>query len=216
LMEVENSAEYKGFIISPNNEIVMGIGNTVQFFDVEENKPIKLIVIDEPKTIIGDSHCFTSLAFSPNGNLLAIGGFNKGEVLLYDLQEERIINRLLANFDYPREIVFDPAGKYIFVLDYWTQGMFIWKQDTYIRHEDTLFNERWRGINCIDFDPKNPRNVVMGMNSSIVKVVDIEDPKEIFKDEMHKGRVYNVSFTPDGKKLISSGEDGQIIVRNVE
>lgn len=216
MMEIANDDRYKRFIIGPENELVIGIDNIIQFFNIEKNQLTRRIQLEDEKKIIGDPHCFTSLAFSLDGNVLAIGGLKKGEIILYDLQKEKIINRLSAKFEYPRKIIFDPTGKFILVLDYWTNGMFIWNLQSNDRHMEILFNERWRGISCIDFDRKNSQNLAMGMTTSIVKVMDIQSPKELFKDEMHDGRIYNLLFTPDGKKLISSGEDCQIVVRNAE
>jgi hypothetical protein len=45
--------------------------------------------------------------------------------------------------------------------------------------------------------------------------LDFKKMDELHSDELHKGRVYNVLFTPDGKKLISSGEDWHIVIRSV-
>ena len=215
LMETNVDNKYLGFIIGPNNELVMGIDNIINFFDLASNKLIKSIRLDEEKTITGETYCHTSLAFSPDGNLMAVGGLKNGEVLLYDLQAQQIINRFSANFEYPRRIAIDPTGKFFFVLDYYTHGVFIWDLDTYERYMEEFFNEKTELITSIDFDPKNPKQVAMGMITSIVYVVDIEKPKDLFVDELHKARVYNVLFTPDGKKLISSGEDWHIVIRSV-
>lgn len=215
LMETENDEKYEGFIIGPENEFVIGLDNIINFFDLNTNELCKSIRLDAEKTIIGETHCYTSLAFSPDGHLMAVGGLREGEVLLYDLQTEQIINRFSANFEYPGRITFDPTGKYLFVLDYWTHGVFIWNLETYERYMDDYFNEKRNCITSIDFDPGNPQNVVMGMTTSIVKVVDFKKPRVLFRDELHKGRVYNVLFTPDGKRLISSGEDWHIVIRSV-
>ncbi len=50
----------------------------------------------------------------------------------------------------------------------------------------------------------------MGMVSLVVKVMDFIKPVELFRDEIHQGRIYDVLFTPDGKKLVSSSEERQI------
>jgi len=215
LMETKNDDKYKGFIIGHNNELVMGIDNIINFFDLSSNTLTKSIRLDEEKTITGETHCYTSLAFSPDGNLMAVGGLKNGEVLLYELQAEQIIHRFSANFEYPRRIAFDPFGNFLFVLDYWTHGVFIWNLETYERYMDDYFNEKRDLVTNIDFEPGNPQNIVMGMITSIVKVVDFKKARVLFRDELHKGRVYNVLFTPDGKKLISSGEDWYIAIRSV-
>ena len=218
MMEIENDDKYKGFIIGPNDELVMGIDNIINFFDLGSNKLIKSIRLDEEKTISEKTHCYSSLAFSPDGKLMAVGGLKNGEVLLYDLQTEQIINRFSANFEYPRRIVFDPTGKLLFVLDYWTHGVFIWNIETYERYMHHVFNEKWRSIYCMDFDPKDSKKIAMGTIRKSVEVIKIrsgEEPEEIFYDKLHKARVYNVLFTPDGKKLISSGEDWHIVIRSV-
>ncbi|NLW09388.1 MAG: WD40 repeat domain-containing protein [Firmicutes bacterium] len=215
LMETKNEGKYKGFIIGPKNEFVMGLDNIINFYDLDSNTLTRSIQLNEEKTIFGENHCYTSLAFSPDGNLMAVGGLKNGEVLLYDLQTEEIITRFSANFEFPRKIVFDPTGKYLFVLDYWTHGVFIWDLETYERYRDDYFNEKMELITDIDFEPGHPQNIVLGWITSFVDVIDFKKMDELHSDELHKGRVYNVLFTPDGKKLISSGEDWHIVIRSV-
>ncbi len=214
ILETEDIYKYKGFIVSPRNELVIGDDNVISFWSIEEARKFREIKIGEPKTIV-DLHCYTSLAFSSD-DVLAIGGLNKGEVLLYDLQKEKIINRLSAKFSYPGKIIFDPTGKYIFVLDYWTKGIFIWNLQTDNWHMKDIFSENWPHVTSVDFYKKDPRKVVMGSLNSFIVMLDFEELEETFSDGAHQGRIYDVLFTPDGKRLISSGEDWHIIVRNAE
>lgn len=215
IMEVENDDKYKGFVISPQSQLVIGLENTISFFDLQNNEVVKEIQIEESKSI-WDPECYTSLAFSPDGNVMAIGGLNQGEVLLYDLQKEKVIDHLKAKFNYPSKIVFDPTGKYLFILDYWAKGMFIWNLQANHWHMENIFGEKFCYITCIDFDKKNPQNVVMGSLYSEVEMLDFERNEDLFNDKVHEARVYDVFFTPNGKKLISSGEDWHIIIRNAE
>lgn len=215
IMEVENDDKYKGFVFSPQNQLVIGLENTISFFDLQNNEVVKEFQIEGSKSI-WDPECYTSLAFSTEDNLMAIGGLNQGEVLLYDLQEEKVIDHLSAKFNYPSRIVFDPTGKYLFILDYWAKGVFIWNLQTNNWHMENVFGEKFCHITCIDFDRKNPKNLVMGSLYSEVEMLDFERNEDLFSDKIHEARVYDVFFTPDGKKLISSGEDWQIIIRNAE
>ena len=215
MMEVENDEIYKGFVISPQNQMVMGLENKIIFYDIETNKVINSIQLDEAKTIHSPS-CFTSLGFSPDGNLMVVGGLTKGEVLLYDLQKGDVIQRLSAEFNYPSKIVFDPTGNYLFILDYRAKGMFIWNRQTKSWHMEDVFGERYCYITCLDFDKHHPQNLVIGSLYFEVEILDFEKNERLFSDEIHQGRVYDVFFTPDGKKLISPGEDWQIVVRNAE
>ena len=54
------------------------------------------------------------------------------------------------------------------------------------------------------------------MITSVVIIINYKTQKKLINDRLHEGRISNVIFTPDGKKLISTGEDGQIIVRSLE
>ncbi len=212
IAETTTANQYQGLVIGPENQLTIGVENQISFYDLETNKLIKTIRMEDSRAVI-EPDVYTSLAFSPDENLMAVGGLGYGEVVLYDMQKAEIIHRLEANFNFPKRMVFDPTGKYLFILG---QGMYIWNLQTGDWHKEERFGENWKSVICIDFDKNNPRKLAMGTTRSVLFVMDYEAVEKLFSDELHKARIYDVLFTPDGKKLITSGEDWQIVVRSVE
>ena len=67
LMETKVDNKYLGFIIGPNNELVMGIDNIINFFDLGSHKLIKSIHLNEEKTITGKPIATLRWPFLPTG-----------------------------------------------------------------------------------------------------------------------------------------------------
>lgn len=178
---------------------------------------VKEINLNEENTVFNDPENFMTLAFSPDAKNLVIGGIKKGELVVYDLEKNSVINRLSAKFSYPRTIQFDPTGKYLIMLDFWTKGLFIWETTEFQRHKAEFFNENKEKIYCFDICKTAPEKLAYGMLSSTLIVIDINSTELILRDRTaHEGRITGIAFTPDGNKLISAAEDWQVVVRNVE
>lgn len=216
ILDVENNDQYKSLIITPENKLVIGIDNTIQFWNIEHKERIEVITINEEKDI-DDPHCYLSLAFTSDNHLMAIGGLKEEQILIFDLVKKEIINRVSINFSFPRSIQFNNTDKYLFIADYWQGGFYVWSFDESSFYLDDMYNDEMELITTFALN-KNGNNewLSVGMKTSIVKIINSFEGKTLFKDKIHTGRISSVIFTPDNKKLISAGEDGQIIIRNVE
>lgn len=49
-----------------------------------------------------------------------------------------------------------------------------------------------------------------------VKVLSLDSEEFVIWDEAHEGRVWDVGFGPDGRHLVSAGEDGTACVWQLE
>ena len=138
-----------------------------------------------------------SVAFSPDGNILAGGSY--GDIFLWDVNTEELLNTLdVRDEDGRREvdsIAFSPDGNIL------TGNIFLW---------DTNTGER---LNTLDFHSaafSPDGNILAGEHSSDIFLWDTNTGKLLQTFKGHKDWVNSVVFSPDGNLLASGGDDETI------
>ena len=161
-------------------------------------------VPSEPPTY-AQAPTITGLAFSPDGSLLAVGGFQ--EVLLHKADGSAIEARLLGRSDKIHSINFSADGKRLVAVG-GTPAKFgelqIWDVDSrkqlrsVTATTDTLF--------AGDLSPDGTKAVFGGVDKS-VWMVDIESGEQVFKAGHHEDWVLQTVFGVDGKRIVSVSRD---------
>lgn len=207
--------ELVGFAIHPKSgNLFLPIEDAgLEIWDLDKIELLDTITIEKNFKAI-DTDSILMAAFSRDAKFMALAGFRNGSISLYDTDSYNLIKEFSAPFTYPRQILFDFSGKHIALVDFWTKGAFIWEIDSGERYLDLYFDEYALKISCMDFSSDN-KYVAVGYNSSLVALQLLADGEEIFGDKKHSARVYAVKITPDGDKLVSTGEDGRVIVRSL-
>lgn len=151
-----------------------------------EKKTIRLSVKNE--TIL-------SLAFSPDGKMLASGGKN---VQLWSIQEAKILNTINKNSDI-NCMEFSPDGSILAFGS--SNNIYLWSIN-----EGTLINtlQNYSAVNDISFSPNGEMLVSGSMN---IKLWSIPDGKLLKTFGESSNRVPTVSFSPDGKTLATGSSN---------
>lgn len=146
-----------------------------------------------------------SLAYSPSGNLLAIGGWK--EVRLQDPATLKDIARLPEHADVVRAVAFSKDGKYLAAAG-GAPGkrgeVLIWdvaaktKVATISGHSDSIYSAA--------FSPDG-KIIATSSYDKLVKLWDAASGKELRTLKDHIDAVYALAFFPDGKLLISGAAD---------
>ena len=147
----------------------------------------------------------TGLAYSPDGSLLAVGGFQ--EVLLHKADGSGIAARLLGRSDKIHSIEFSADGTRLVAIG-GTPARFgelqVWNLETrqqvhsVTATADTLF--------AGDVSPDGTR-AVFGAADKNVRVVDLTNGTELFKAGHHEDWVLQAVFGVDGKRIVSISRD---------
>ena len=170
----------------------------------------------EVRALEGHTEPVYSLAFSPDGGLLA-SGFSDGTIKLWDVATGNLLRTLVSPGYYVSSLAFSLDGKLLAsrscrVLDM-TYGRCLRSE---IKLWDVVAGQEVRtlsgGLGPVAFSPDG-RLLASGSGETIT-LWDVATGKEVHTLREHKGGVNSVAFSPDGRFLASgSGADWQGEVR---
>jgi len=154
-----------------------------------------------------------SLKFSPDGRILAVGGYK--EVRMLDAATGKLIRTLEGHADYVRSIVFSPDGKQLLAgggpPQQWGE-IKVWDVAT-----GALLRTMRGHKDCIYSLAVSPdgKLVASGSYDKSIEIWDAQTGKELKTFLDHIDAVFAVAFSPDGKLLASGSQDRSVKIWNV-
>jgi WD40 repeat protein len=157
------------------------------------------------------------VALHPDGSRFAVGGSGETDVRLHSLAEpdgEAVI--LPGAPARLRWLGFSPGGTYLGALDAYTKSTAIWDVEAGAPHLPEIFGENLSDNTSIAFHPDG-EHFAVAMFSGTIKIHRLSDgARTDRKARSHNGEVPALVFTPDGRHLLSGGDDGKLLVWAVE
>ena len=156
---------------------------------------------------LGPSIPVSALAFSPDGKLLAVGGYQ--EVLLWDLAQGKLARRIGAGQlgDVVRAVVFRKDGKSLIVGEGTPRSTGSVKFfDVASGRLTATFSEPKDVVYAIAQSPDGKR-LAAGGADRLVHVWDIDAKKLLATLQEHTDRVQAVAYSADGKFLATASAD---------
>lgn len=155
----------------------------------------------------------SSVRFSPDGRVLAVGGFQK--VRLVDMNSDQILGEFTGLADAVRSLAFSPDGKLIASADGLPQRegeIKIWNLQsrqllkTLKGHTDCIYSIAWS---------PDGKLIASASYDKMVKLWDVATGKELRNLQDHIDAVFAVAFSPDGKHLASASQDRTVKIWDV-
>ncbi|CAI7602264.1 unnamed protein product [Penicillium viridicatum] len=155
------------------------------------------------QTLEGHSGSVYSVAFSPNGQLLASGSGDT-TVRLWDTVTGAITQKLKGHSFSVRSVAFSPNGRLLACI---SDGNTVRLWDPTTGALTQTLNGSGHTICCLAFSP-NGQLLASGSIDRTVRIWDLATgaPTQILKG--HSGSVWSVAFSPNGRLLASGSKDG--------
>ena len=165
----------------------------------------------------GHTSPVSSVDFSPDGKLLASGGWMDKTVRLWDLETQEKVHVFWGQSDWVGSVKFSPDGRLIAAAGSsgdWGETA-VRLLDVATKKEIAVIRKPGEWINTPSFSPDG-KLLAAGSTNNVVRIWSVEEAKEIAVLEGHTGTVRSVFFNSDGSLLASAGGDGTIRLWDVE
>ena len=179
----------------------------------ETSKALAPLPIPDIKPQVSVVSPVASLKFSPDGKLLAVGGYQ--EVRLFDSATGKPVATLSGHADYVRSIAFSPDGKLLAAAGGPPQRggeIKIWDVETrkplktLNGHKDCIYSVAWS---------PDGKLLASGSYDKMVKLWDAATGQELKNLQDHIDAVFAVAFSPDGKHLASGSQDRSVKIWDI-
>jgi len=179
----------------------------------EVTTPLAPLAIPNIKPQVPAASPVGSLGFSPDGKLLAAGGYK--QVRLMDPTTGKTLATLDGHADLVRSIAFSPDGRYLAAaggLPQRSGEIKIWDVaahqlvKTMEGHSDCIYSVAWS---------PDGKLISSGSYDKMVKLWDVETGKEVRNLKDHIDAVFSVAFSPDGQRLASGAQDRTVKIWDV-
>lgn len=152
---------------------------------------------------------------SPDGTQIAVAGEEDGSILIYNVDDGNLVQSLKGGPDHARWVSFDPLGRYVAAIEWYSHGTYLWDVQSGKMYLSDIFNSEAETYWCLRFHPDG-NHLALGMLSGYVVMIKLDDGEFVIDQKAHKGRVWDLAFTPNGKYMVSGGEDGIVCIWDLE
>jgi WD40 repeat protein len=216
-----HQGEVAAVAFSPDRKTLAtgGGDDTVRLWDVATGREVRRLwegarTVQGPgeaPVLIGEQFHVTTLAFSPDGKLLASAGGDE-TLRLWDPATGKVARRLLGFERWVSTVVFSPDGKTLATAD----GSKVLRRWNVATGKELRPLQGHRGrVTCVAFSPDGKTLATGGGRDFEIRLWRAATGKELRQLQGHTYYISSLAFSADGKTLASSSEDGTVYLWDV-
>ncbi len=198
-----------------------GPKNTVDVYELDGGRLIATLAPSIGKT--RSEMWISALAFSPDGNLLAIGALGDSlrdtpatSVQLWNISRRELVRQLRPAVAPPGAIRFSPDGSLLATSAVRGCSLQVWRASdgTQVHSFDVKADAHGRDPAPIAFSPDGRLLAAADVNREIY-VWELTAEEKIHTFRGHEKAVTSLAFSPDGKTLLSGSEDATLLLWSI-
>ena len=198
-----------GFDESPSASSIYAFNQarpTVILWDVDDRKPLA--------SLVGHRDVARSVAFSPDGSLLASASADKS-VILWDIASRRPLATLWrqgrAVYSEVHDVAFSPDGNRLASANR-DKTVTLW--DVASRMPLASLEGHQFGVYRVAFSPDGKMLASASRDRTVI-LWDLDSRKPLATLKGHRDYLVDIAFSPDGNRLASASEDNTVILWDV-
>jgi WD40 repeat protein len=158
------------------------------------------------------------LAFSPDGRILALGQAGAASVELWDVAEHKLLAAFRPAQVPPSFFAFTPDGGSLVVVPRFADApVEVWDVTTarLVRRLHRVVDEDLHGQARAAALSPDGQLLALAYIGGTVRVYELRSEQVVYRFRGHEGHIRALAFSPNGKELLSAGDDGMALVWRV-
>lgn len=181
------------------------VGMVTEIWDTNSYERIWLL----PDYVALPPHKPAMSALTSDGTQIAVFGQGENQIFVYNIDQSELNQKIEDTPSEVHRVGFSVDSRYLAAIGHLAKGIYVWDFQNGTKHLPKSFNSAAEGYWSFCFHPGN-QYFAVGTLVGYVVVFRMNDGKVVVSHKAHEGRIWDLSFTPDGKYLISGGDDGLV------